>query len=309
MGRAGPRFPARTALFGAFLIGSMAAAVAGEASAPNVEGVTPPTVTLDSGRTVVLFPPGDFYPPYIADPHRAGFGLLRRSYSELGIADSGDSRYGLKLGGRFGLARVQPPDSPDRGWQLGVEAGFNGLFDVDNSYDNIGWDGIYGLIFTQAIGDGLAVKLGALHNTSSHVGDEYAERTGRRRLGYTRQEFIAGVSWSVTSRWRTYAETGRAYEMGEPALQRRDRAQLGLEYEHRRALWDGRLGWYAAADVSATEERAWRRDVALQLGLSAYSGGRRWRLGLEHYRGRPFIGEFFQNTERYTALGLWLDLY
>ena len=55
------------------------------------------------------------------------------------------------------------------------------------------------------------------------------------------------------------------------------------------------------------EERAWRTDVTLQLGLMLVSGGRTWRLGLEQYYGRPTAGEFFSVTEQYLSAGIWMD--
>lgn len=44
------------------------------------------------------------------------------------------------------------------------------------------------------------------------------------------------------------------------------------------------------------------------MGLVARSGGRTRRIGIEWYHGRPPIGEFFQYTESYLSLGLWIDV-
>ena len=282
---------------------SIVSAETGEDEA--AEGI--PVVTLESGRTVLLFPSGDLYPQYAADPHRVGFGLQYLSFTKTRIAESGDSRVDLRAGGRFGIVRVQPQDQPGRGWQLSIEGGFNAQFDIDYSLDNIGWDGKYGLLLTKAWDQDLSFKLGALH-TSSHVGDEYEERTGRRRIGYTRHELAAGISRSIERRWRAYAEAGWGYRLSNENVQKPGRFQLGLEYEYAKSLWKGCAGWYAAVDVSSMEERDWRVDTSLQVGLMFRSGERIWRLGIERYDGRPPIGEFFQDTESYIALGLWLDV-
>ena len=109
-------------------------------------------------------------------------------------------------------------------------------------------------------------------------------------------------------RWRTYAEGGWAYTLRRDDLQKPGRAQLGLEYEAAESLWKSRLGWFAALDVSATEERDWRVDTSLQLGFLVRSGTRRWRAALGYYDGRAPMGEFFQDTESYVSLGLWLDV-
>ena len=49
------------------------------------------------------------------------------------------------------------------------------------------------------------------------------------------------------------------------------------------------------------------RDVTLQAGVSVVSGDRLVRVGIEVHDGRPSLGEFFQDDETYTALGLWID--
>lgn len=275
------------------------------ASAPaRAVGDPPPAFSLDQGRSLVLFPLDDAFPRPLADPHRAGFGLARVSVTDKDIPSAGDTRYALKVGARLGLARVQ---TDARAWQLNVEGGFNGQFDITQSEDNIGWDGLYGLTVTTTLRPGLALRVGALHN-SAHVGDEYIERTGRLRLNYTREEAVAGLSWRVDRHWRTYGEYAHGYDLRNEAVQAPGRAQAGLEYEAPTPWWSGRLGWYAAIDVSAMEERDWRVDTGVNVGLVTRVGERRWRLGLEYYDGRPAIGEFFQHTEQHVALGAWLDL-
>ncbi len=282
-------------------------AVPGLPSSGSAEAEEGPAVDLSSGHTLLIFPRGDLYPQYTADPHRVGFAIQHLGFSEARIAESGASRIGLKAGGRFGLVRLHPPSRVDRGWQLSIEGGFDAQFDIEHSLDNIGWDGNYGLLLTAAPGRSLALKFAMLH-TSSHIGDEYAERTGSQRIGYTRHELAAGVSWAIDERWRAYAEAGWGYDLSNKDLQEPGRIQLGLEFENAKSLWEQRLGWYAAVDTSAMEERNWRVDTSLHIGLVLRSGGRVWRLGIERYDGHPTIGEFFQDDESYIALGLWVDV-
>ena len=245
-----------------------------------------------------MFPPSNLYPAYVADPRRPQFGVAILGFPDPQIPDSGDRRIGLKLGGRFGLVRVH-------GWQMDVEAGFTGQFDIEHSLDNVGWDGTYGFLVSTVLGNGVSVQLGTKH-ISSHVGDEYAERTGRRRIGYTREELAAGAAWSIDERWRAYAEAGRGFKTKGEIGQEPGRLQLGFEHESAESL-RGRLGWYAALDLQAMEERGWQVDPTLQVGLLVPSGDRRWRVGLSIHDGSVPIGEFFQEDETYVALGLWLD--
>ncbi len=266
-----------------------------------------PPASVEEGPHMVMAPRGDPYPPYLADPHRASVEILNTRVTHVDIPDSGNSRYGLKLGGRFGIARLDPQGHPGEGWQFGMELGFVGEFDLDHDYDNIGWDGIYAFLFTAPLSESVRIKLGTGHR-SSHVGDEYMERTGRRRINYTRLERLAGLSWYFVPAWRLYGEYGRAYEMNNEALQRPGRAQMGLEYQPARQWWNGQLGWYTALDVSAMEERDWQADIAVRAGYVFDADGRRWSLSAMYYRGRPTIGEFFQHTESYFGIGLRLEL-
>lgn len=265
-----------------------------------------PETEADPAPRLHLFPEEKLYPPYLADPHRPGFGIMVLGFPAVGAADSGDLRAALKLGGRFAVLRVGARDDPRRQLQVAIEAGFYGQFDVEHQLDNLGWDGIYGLLVTATPRPSLQVKTGTMH-TSSHVGDEYAERTGRKRINYTREELVAGVSWEPARHWRLYGEGGRAYGIRTEELQEPGRLQAGIEYQELSA-WGGRWGWYAAIDLQAFEERDWTIDPTVQVGLTAPAGERRWRVGVGYHDGRVPIGEFFQIDERFVVLGLWLDL-
>ena len=257
--------------------------------------------------TMTFFPPGDLYPQYAADPHRVGFGVQWLSFTDAQIPDSGDSRVAIRAGGRFGIVRAHPSGKEDSGWQVSLEGGFNAQFDADRSLDNIGWDGRYGLVVTTAQSREWAFKFAVIHD-SSHVGDEYMERAGRKRIGYTRHELAAGANWLPDIRLRTYLEAAWGYELSNEQLQEPGRVQLGLEYGSIPLPGTGRIGWYGAADLSAMEERDWRVDRSLQVGLVTHAGGRTWRFGIEWYHGRPPLGEFFAYTEEYVSLGVWVDL-
>jgi hypothetical protein len=216
------------------------------------------------------------------------------------IAGSGDDRVDLSAGGRFGLIRMERTNV-----QVSIEGGFDAQFDMDHQLDNIGWDGNYGVLLTHQQRNGIAWKLAALH-TSSHIGDEYTERTGRKRIGYTRHEIAMGVSVPSGDVWRIYAEGARGYDLGNSELQRTWRAEMGVEYD--RGGRDQSSGWYAALDLGSWQERDWSIDFAGQAGYRVRSGSRTWRFGIEHVRGRPPLGEFFQNTDRYLGVGAWLDV-
>ena len=256
-----------------------------------------------------IFSPGSLlYPPYIASPLRPTIALNLVYVTDNDIPDSGDTRYVFRLGGRIGVFRFHPAGNSDQGFQIDLEGAFLGVFDRDNSLDNIGWDGVYSALLTWGNGEGLAAKL-AMQHYSSHVGDEYIERTGRQRINYTRQEYAFGLSRAAFKYWRVYGEAGYAFDLRNEELQDKWRVQGGLEFEDPDRFWRGRAGYYAAVDIMSYEESDWKADVSVQTGvvIPMTNMPRIWRIGLEYRRGRSIIGEFFQSRETSIGIGLWLD--
>ncbi|HEX5761239.1 MAG TPA: DUF1207 domain-containing protein, partial [Thermoanaerobaculia bacterium] len=252
-----------------------------------------------------LFPADRLYPHYTADPRSPEFGMALLHVADPALPETGSQRFAFELGGRFGLLRLHPEGRADAGWQLDIHAGFLGQFDLEHSLDNLGWDGLYGFLASTRLGHGLSLQLGTKH-VSSHVGDEYVERSGRRRIGYTREELAAGLAWSGSRGGRLYGEVGWGHSPKRELGQERGRLQAGAEL-HRAVAGRRRLGWYGALDLGAMEERGWGLDATLELGLVVPSGDRRWRVGLALYDGRMPLGEFFRDDEAFAALGLWLE--
>jgi hypothetical protein len=297
---------ARTAISGAVLLTLAALAHAAEPEERDEGLLTFPVGSVWRG---VFAPDELIYPEYVADPLRPTITFSVQRILETEIPDAGDSRYLFRFGTRRGFLRFLPDDDSGHTFQLDLYGGFIGVFDIDNSLDNIGWDGVYGALASWTDGKGLAAQLGFKHD-SSHVGDEYAERTGRERIDYTRQEYALGLSLSRFEHWRAYFEGGYAFDRGTERLQERKRLQAGLEFERPDCLLGGRAGVYAAADVTSYEELDWQKDWTVQTGLVLSRRGSlpKWRLGLEYRNGRSVIGEFFQRKEKWISLGLSIDL-
>ena len=158
-------------------------------------------------------------------------------------------------------------------------------------------------------GDTWFAKTGLQHD-SSHIGDEYAERTGRERIDYTREEWILAVSRGLPGTWRVYAETAYQLGGGNPALQKDWRIQGGCEFEGRERFLRNRAAPYGPVNLNALEESDWDPSVTVQSGLvmSVGSPVRRYRAGIQYSRGRSVIGEFFEEDEEFVSFGLWLDL-
>ena len=54
----------------------------------------------------------------------------------------------------------------------------------------------------------------------------------------------------------------------------------------------------------------WNLNNTIQVGLifPAKDLSRNYRLGIEYYNGRSHFGEFFQDYEKYLAVGFWFNL-
>ncbi|MFO7931012.1 MAG: DUF1207 domain-containing protein [Thermodesulfobacteriota bacterium] len=275
---------------------------------PAAAQSTSDSFDLFYGREARLAPADQLYPVYLADPLAPTVALNSVSYIDSDIPEAGDGRYVFRIGGRLGLLRISPAGHPERGLQLNLHGTFLGMFDREHSLDNIGWDGLYGIDVTWRGDSGTALKLGINHD-SSHVGDEYAERTGRRRIEYTRQEYALGISLPAGRHVRAYAEAGWAFDMRND-LQERWRVQAGLEFKDEDALWGGRMGYYAAADITSFEESDWDQGLTAQAGLIVpfTHSHRTLRTGLEYRDARSVIGEFSRHDETYWSWGLWIDL-
>lgn len=258
-------------------------------------------------RRWAAFPREVLYPRYLADPDAPATGVEIQLYTTTGIEQAGDRRQHVKLGGAFPLLRRLESKPGGRRWQLRLDGGLDAQFDPSNQTDNTGWDGNYGLMVTSSRADGgLALRFGTFH-ISAHLGDEWILRTGRERVGYRREELLAGAAWVWGQGRRVYLEGGWAYENLSP-LQEPARVQTGFEVEGSAPWLPAAGGWYAALDLSAWEERDWRLDAGVQVGLVARPRGRAWRLGVVYRDGRVPLGEFFAETEAHFGLGLWTEL-
>jgi len=274
---------------------------------PAPDEQKPPVWAPTATRTIRLFPGSEIYPAYLADPHQPSTGVVVGFYTRTRIPDSRSPRTALSTGGHFGVLRLASTVPTGRTWQLSIVAAFDAMFDSQYRADVMGWDGDYGLTVTTASGRSPFDFKAAILHTSSHLGDEYAERTGATRINYTREELAFGVALRLRPRLRAYGEVGAAYIMRSSG-QERWRWQGGLEYQTRPTVFGGRMAWYAAADFSGMQERDWRLDNALQGGLVTRSGDQAYRVFVQWHDGRPTLGQFTTYSEASLSLGLKIEL-
>ena len=288
------------------LLGSPA--YAGQQPEPDtVEGQQPTTWRPGQTRSIELFPAGDIFPVYAADPHRPTNQIAVGFYASIDIPDTSSPRSILSGGGRFGILRLDAGTPDGRSWQISLDAGFDSVFDSQYSNDALGWDGNYGLtVTTTKRTSPFAFKLAVLH-VSAHLGDEYEERTQAPRLNYTREELAVAAAWRPRPRARIYGELAIAYLM-RIEDQHRLRGQMGVEYERPPTVFGGRMAWYGAVDFSLLAERDWRLDTSLQGGLVTRNNGRTYRIYSQWYDGRSTLGQFTAYSEAALSLGFKVDL-
>src|SRR5687768_3895186 len=98
------RFIVVTVAAAAFIASAPAALAQQQAGEPQRD----PTWVLSSGTSLTLFPSGDVYRVYVADPHRPTNVLAESSIFDNTIPEVGSPVTRLAAGGRFGMLRIGP---------------------------------------------------------------------------------------------------------------------------------------------------------------------------------------------------------
>jgi hypothetical protein len=259
-----------------------------------------PTVSVGQVRRLTFLPGSQLYPRYLADPRQPMFKALALHVISTETPETHNPIFEFSIGASYGLVRLHPADEPELGWQLGIHMGFLAQFDPRAAYDGIGWDGYYGLSLAQRPMEEVAVRLAVQHD-SAHIIDEYVRKTGRQRLGYTREEIALGVMVDPSKHVRVYGEAAYATHLGSEELAPW-RSQGGLELRYR--------GVYAAADLTIWQEQRFRPTTTLQIGLMVERKGTGRRYGIfgQYEHGRSKLGEFYRDQQQTIGGGWWLDL-
>ena len=245
---------------------------------------------------VILLPPNPLYVHPLADPRSPYSGTRLQFPLHRGDNIKSES----VLGGNFALVRF-PGEEGDV--ELEFEAAAFSRFDLNENLDMDAVDYRFG--FPLVYRDGpLAWKLHLWHITS-HLGDEYAERTGRKRIRYGRNELAFGASWDASDAWRVYGEMGWGFLIGEP--NEPGRAMGGAEWVKKPA-GSKFPEVFAAANIGSFQESDWHLNLAAQLGLWVRTDNspRGYRFGFEYYRGHSPLTQFFEQREEYWSFGLWV---
>ncbi len=213
----------------------------------------------------------------------------------------GHVRIGNDLGSQRTLARW----TSDTGTMIdvGVEAAVFSRFDFNEDWDMDAADFRVGAPLGFRNGP-FSMKLHLWHLTS-HLGDEYMERTGEERIDYHKEEIALGASYDWTPEFRTYADVGFGYYIDE--VNKHWRGEVGSEWAGD-LLWTGPPTTYLALDVKWRQETDWDTAVALQFGLWFARGDPNSLAGLrfyaEYYRGVTPQTQFPGEQIEYVGFGM-----
>jgi hypothetical protein len=229
------------------------------------------------------------------------------------------------MGGSFPLWR--PARWADGGLTVGIQTGIYGRFRLENTANELlGTDWLVALPLETRRGR-LSARARLLH-WSAHLGDEYADATGARRLDFTHEAVDLVVAWTggrfsrapstgragSGRRWTLYAGGGRVLRSqledasdAPPGFTDDGHLQVGGQ-----ASWtpwgEGRLGLQAALDLQWADRTDGRRQIAGSAGFVGRDGaGRSYRVGLVLFDGPSPLGQFFQNDESYWGLEIRID--
>lgn len=249
------------------------------------------------------------YPRYLADPRRPRFGGAVGRTLGPSVPGASRSRIFLDLGVQRTFLELRPSSDSAHALQLDVQAGAFTQFDLIERLDSIGWDGWYGFHLSYDTGTPFLVKLGLRH-LSAHLGDEYEEKTGGRRMNYTREDVSLALAYRLRDGSALYVEYGYAYHLGNPDVQRRQLLEYGVSHEADGLWLGGTTGYYAGLHVKHFQENGFEPDVAAQLGFLFRRGPGTLAMrfpAVEAYVGRAILGEMSQEREGYVSLGVWMD--
>jgi hypothetical protein len=254
-----------------------------------------------NGAALTAFPQQLFWEPPLASPHEPRMLFMPTSLSNQFTEKTLDTT----IGGIVGLFRLNPA-SCNVAYQLDMFALVSSRI---AQYDYMGpQDYRAGLPITFAYGPWHG-KFGYEH-TSTHLGDETVQRTGRRPIDYIKDELVFGLGrWCFDNRLRLYSQTGWAFAMDVPGTNSPFRFDLGAEWYKRRAT--GFRGQpFAATNVEFNGAVNYQPSVALQLGWQWRNPERRLsqsRVFVQYYTGYSPYGQFFDTREQWLGLGIAFD--
>ena len=305
------------------------ATVEGSTVVVHAEGLTLPekesiarALKRGASVTAVRFPPDDRVYPRDADRNRPGASALpRRPLFEPLLADprwpglSGTMvryRKGGELDrvwiGNFGATADVVGGETARGvrWQSGIQAAVFTQWNMDTlSNDQISDD--YLVAFPVSMRWQKLSMMARVYHISTHLGDEFVlTHPDVPRVNLSYEALDVKFSYPITESLRAYGGAGRMIRK-DPKDTPVWSTQQGLQYQHPRTFWSGRLRPVAAIDMQQKAMSAWTSGIAVSVGVqleNRYDPTRRLVITAEWYRGKDPNGQFFRRVVEYSGLGV-----
>jgi hypothetical protein len=247
-----------------------------------------------------ILPEGLIFRSYLAGPREARFASLWFDEQR-----GEGSLWDVTLGGRVGVLRFGNSRAVHtEGWQLDIEgAAFPRLDLNDGRRDVMSADFRFGVPLT--FGSGRYQMKLAYYHLSSHLGDEFIERTGAQRINYVRDAVVWAHSYFITPDVRVYGEVSYTYNRDGGV--RPWEFQFGAEFAP--ACPTGSFGApFLAANALLQEEHDFGGSLNLQAGWAWRNEvGRLFRVGVQYLNGKSPQGEFFNRHEEQVGFGMWYD--
>jgi hypothetical protein len=253
----------------------------------------------EDGATWTLFPRSLLWqPPYAnqAEPHSFVKASTLEFNGRRPVNDIG-------IGGTLSVVRWSPAD-PDDGVQLDMFSFVLSRFvetDLATAHDFR-----VGLPLTFARGP-LSGKI-AYEHTSTHLGDEFAERFGLRYRPSVREELVLGLAYRVLEPVRVYGIVGHVWGQTFDGDQDYLRYDVGAEWSRPIATgWWGQP--FAALDLELRGDEDYTPNFTAQAGWQWLAEGARpgIRMVLEYYDGRSPFGQFLDRHESWLAVTVYFD--
>ncbi len=252
---------------------------------------------------VEWFPEGLLYRHPLADPREPISGVR----FQVPVRAEDDFKIETRLGTHLALWRRgafdwRDPAEPARHWAFEVQAegAVFSRFNFDENWDMDAADFRVGVPLVARRGP-WAFKVHPWHVTS-HLGDEFIERTGRRRITYARNELAAGVSYDFGATWRVALEGGYALSRGNVNEPLRFMASAETVGRH---FGPSFPETFAAVNLTSFEEQDWNVQLNVEVGvwLRGADRHRGLRLSIGYFNGPSPLTQFFDDHEQYVTFG------
>ncbi len=252
-----------------------------------------------NGTRVSAFPGTLLWTPPLAEKRSP------RMQVQLSTLDNYRNDYTLdnSIGGTVGLLRVEPVGA-DTAYQLDLFAVVHTRLSPE---DLIATDYRFGFPLTFRRGDWHG-KL-AYEHTSTHLGDEIFQDTGRLPINFSRDEAVAAVGRRFPGiNLRVYGEVSYAFFQDTLGFGDRERFRFDAGFEWVYPYSTGFAGApFVAAHFEAQGVVKYNPNVTVQVGYIFQNPLQRLanlRIYGEYYDGHSQFGQFFRDKETFFAVGL-----